>query len=71
MRDYFSVWNEKGDLEYAPSLMFVYQPCELAYKTVFIDKDEAYYVIRKDEMVAGGEYIGMLIEGDNFHPRYI
>ncbi|WP_026492943.1 saccharopine dehydrogenase NADP-binding domain-containing protein [Butyrivibrio sp. XPD2002] len=71
MRDYFSVWNEKGDLEYAPSLMFVYQPCELAYKTVFIDKDEAYYVISKDEMVAGGEYIGMLIEGDNFHPRYI
>lgn len=71
IRDYFSVWNEDGDREYAPSVMFVYQPCDLAYKTVLTDTVEGYYTISKDEMLSGGEFVGMLVQGDNFHPRYL
>ncbi len=71
IRDYFSVWNEDGDLEYTPSVMFVYKPCDLAYKTVLTDTVEGYYTISKDEMLSGGEFVGMLVQGDNFHPRYL
>ena len=66
IRDYFSVWNEEGDLEYAPTVMFVYHPCEIAYNSVLTDNVEGYYVISKDEMVSGGEFVGMLVEGKNF-----
>lgn len=71
IRDYFSVWNEDGELEYAPSVMFVYLPCEIAQKTVLSDHIDKYHVIGMDELISGGEAIGMLIKGENFTSRYI
>lgn len=71
IRDYFSVWDEDGDLAYAPSVMFVYRPCDIAYKTVLLDNIEEYHTISKEETVSGGEIIGMLVEGANFTTRYI
>jgi len=71
IREYFSVWNEDGELEYAPSVMFVYLPCEIAKKTVLSDQVDKYHVIGMDELISGGEAIGMLIEGENFTSRYI
>ena len=71
IREYFSVWNEDGELEYAPSVMFVYSPCEIAQRTVLLDHVDKYHVIGMDELISGGEAIGMLIEGENFTSRYI
>lgn len=71
MREYFSVWDEDGELEYAPSAMFVYLPCEIAVKTVRTENVDHYHVIALDEIVSGGEAIGMLVEGKNFKSRYV
>ena len=71
MREYFSVWDEDGELEYAPSAMFVYLPCEIAVKTVRTENVDHYHVIALDEIVSGGEDIGMLVEGKNFKSRYV
>ncbi len=71
IREYFSVWNEDGELEYAPSVMFVFLPCEIALKTALSDQVDKYHVIGMDELISGGEAIGMFIEGENFTSRYI
>lgn len=71
IREYFSIWDEEGNLEYAPSAIFVYLPCEIALKTALLDQVDNYHVITPEEMTSGGEAIGMLIEGANFNSWYV
>ncbi|OON85914.1 hypothetical protein BXO88_09795 [Oribacterium sp. C9] len=71
IREYFSIWNEDGELEYAPSVIFSYLPCDIALKTALLGHVDEYHVICEDEMISGGEAIGMLVQGNNFNSRYV
>ena len=76
--DYYTIRDEKGEIAYAPSVMFVYLPCNLAINSVYrTDKElyrkKKYHIvpITNDRMRSGTEAVGMNVYGKNFNPVYI
>ena len=70
IHDYYVVRKEDGKIEYAPSVLFVYRPCDLAINSVLHGTNEEYQLITKDKMTSGGEAVGICVHGDNFKSRY-
>ena len=59
--------------EYAPTVYFVYCPCEYARRSHALFPNELpkkIHLLRKEEIVSGGESVGMILYGEHFHPRY-
>ena len=71
IHDYYTLRNEAGEIEYAPSVMFVYKPCDIAIRSIYHDLNRRSRLITKDRMTGGGETIGMCVEGENFRPIYV
>ena len=71
IHDYYTVRDKDGSISYAPTVMFVYRPCELALNSVFHEDNVRMRLITKDRMLSGFEAIGMCVEGKNFSPIYV
>jgi len=72
--DFLSVRNE-GKLVYKPSVFFIYRPCDVAvqglldgYENDFKDYQE--HLISLNEIISGGEAVGIVLDGNNFKTRY-
>ncbi len=68
LHDYYTVRNGDGEIVYAPTVMFVYHPCDLAFRSVFHDSNSKQRLISRDRILSGGEAVGICAEGDNFSP---
>ncbi len=71
IHDYYTSRNEEGEIEYAPTVIFVYRPCDLALRSVFHDTNSKQKLITKDRMLSGGEAVGICVEGKNFSPVHV
>ena len=71
IHDYYTVRNENGEIEYAPTMMFVYRPCDLAFKSLFHEKNTKGQLITNDRILSGGEAVGICVEGRNFSPVHV
>lgn len=78
LHDYYTIRDDKGEIDYAPSVMFVYRPCDLAINSVWctdpeLHRKKQYRIvpITKDRMTAGTEAVGITVEGKNFRPVYV
>lgn len=69
--DYYSNREDEGEIEYAPSVLFVYRPCDLAINSVLHGSNDKYQLITKERMLSGGEAVGICVEGDAFTNRYV
>ena len=69
--EYLSVWNSDDEIIYAPTVMFLYRPCPLAFSSLFHEDNWQRELIVKDRVISGGETVGVLIEGERFSPRYV
>ena len=70
--DYYTIKDEEGNIEYAPDMYFVYKPCDLALKSIMEhDFNDKFQLILKENMVSGGEAVGIVVAGDNFNTRYV
>ena len=59
--------------KYRPSVYFVYSPCDYAIRSVQNYKAREpihMHLITKDEIVSGGESVGVIIQGNRFKTRY-
>ena len=59
--------------KYKPSVHFLYSPCKYAVESIkqFKNKEPSdYKLITKDEIISGGESVGVLIQGKRFKTRY-
>ncbi|MBR4456366.1 MAG: hypothetical protein IKS32_09085, partial [Solobacterium sp.] len=59
--------------EYAPTVYFVYSPCTYAKRSLAAAGStipEKIHLIAKNEIISGGESVGVILYGDNFQPRY-
>ena len=68
IQDYYTIRNEDGEIEYAPTVMFVYHPCDLALRSVFHASNSKEQIIGRDRVLSGGEAVGICAEGDGFSP---
>lgn len=68
--EYLSVRNSDNEIIYAPTVMFLYQPCPLALSSLFHEDNRRHELIVRDRMRSGGETVGVWIEGERFSPRY-
>ena len=67
IRDFLRTGN------YAPTVYFVYSPGDYAKRSLSENADrkvKKYHVIRKEEIISGGESVGMILSGENFQTRY-
>lgn len=69
--EYLSIRNSNNEIIYAPTVMFLYQPCPLAFSSLFHAENRRRELIVKDRAISGGETVGVLIEGERFCSRYI
>ena len=69
--DYYGIKDESSRNVYAPTVMFFYQPCPLALRSVFHEYNSRYELITKEKMTSGGEAVGIVLEGDRFRSRYV
>ena len=65
----FSIYD--GEIEYAPTVMFVFRPCDLALRSVFHETNTKQQLITKDRILSGGEAVGICVEGKNFSPVHV
>ncbi len=78
IHDYYTIRDSEGEINYAPSVMFVYRPCELAVNSIHrmdagrhpVGKYQTM-LITNDRMTRGTEAVGITVEGKNFTPVYI
>lgn len=59
--------------KYRPNVHFVYSPSKYAYNSIINFKYSApkkMHLITKDEIVSGGESVGIIIQGKRFKTRY-
>ena len=70
IHDYYTLRDENGEVEYAPSVMFVYHPAQISLNSVYHEHNERVRLIKKDKMISGGEIIGICVEGTKFDPIY-
>ena len=71
IHDYYTVRDDEGEITYAPTVMFVYHPCEIALSSVYHEDNIRARLITRDRMLSGGEIIGICVEGKNFNPIYV
>ncbi len=70
--DYYTIRENGGEIEYAPDMYFVYKPCDLALKSIIKhDLNNKIQLILKENMISGGEAVGIVAIGDNFKTRYV
>ena len=69
--EYLSIWNSDDEIIYAPTVMFLYRPCPLAFSSLFHEDNRRRELIVKDRVISGGETVGVLVEGERFSPRYV
>ena len=70
--DYYTIRENGGEIEYAPNMYFVYKPCDLALKSIMEhDLNNKIQLILKENMISGGEAVGIVAVGDNFKTRYV
>lgn len=58
---------------YMPTVSFVYSPCEYAIKSIKqfeLKPATNFHLITKDEIIDGGESVGIIIQGKRFKTRY-
>lgn len=70
IHDYYTARNDAGEIDYAPSVIFVYRPSDLALSSAHNKDIFRMRLIKKDRMLSGGETVGITVEGANFHPFY-
>jgi homospermidine synthase len=72
LHDFYTLKNGDGGILYAPSVMFLYKPCDLALQSER-DKEtaEKTVLIRRENVVSGGEAVGIAVYGERFAPRYV
>lgn len=59
--------------KYKPTVHFLYSPCDYAIKSVEnfkFNPPEKMHLITKEEILGGGESVGIIIQGKNFKSRY-
>ena len=59
--------------KYKPTVHFVYSPCDYALKSVIdlkLSKPLKWHLIQKNEIVSGGESVGVILQGNHFQTRY-
>lgn len=78
IHDYYTIRDDEGEIEYAPSVVFIYRPCDCALNSVYrTDKDlfqkGKYQVmpITNDRIISGTERVGVSVEGESFHTVYV
>ena len=71
IHDYYTLINDRGEIEYSPTVMFIYKPCNLAIDSVNHGDNKYYRLITMNEMLSGGESVGIVVEGENFAPIYV
>lgn len=67
IRRYLSLDN------YSPTVIFLYRPCEYALRSLeenLITRAPNNYLIKKDDIVCGGEEVGIIIQGKRFKTHY-
>ncbi len=76
--DYYTIRDREGEIDYAPSVIFVYRPCELAISSVrrsdaaLLHTDTYQFMpITNDRMISGTEAVGVTVEGERFTPVYV
>ena len=69
--EYLSVRNQEEEIRYAPTVMFLYRPCPLAFSSLFHADNRRCEPIVKDRVISGGETVGISIEGEKFCPRFV
>ena len=70
--DYYTIRENGGEIKYAPNMYFVYKPCDLALKSIMEhDLNNKIQLILKENMISGGEAVGIVAVGDNFKTRYV
>lgn len=78
IHDYYTIRNDDGEIDYAPSVLFVYRPSDIALNSVYHKDIESYQMgkykkemITIDKMVSGTELVGVSVEGKNIHTFYV
>ncbi len=71
IHDYYTSRNEDGEIAYAPTVIFVYRPCDLALRSVSHGTNTKKQLITKDRMLSGGEAVGICVEGRDFSPVHV
>lgn len=69
--EYLSVRNPDNEIIYAPTVMFLYRPCPLAFSSLFHRENRRHELIVNDRVISGGETVGVLVEGGRFSSRYV
>ena len=69
--EYLSVRNSEDEIRYAPTVMFLYRPCPLAFSSLFHEDNRRCEPIIKNRVISGGETVGVSIEGEKFCPRFV
>jgi len=67
MRRYLSING------YSPTVIFLYKPCEYALRSLeenLVTRAPNNYLIKKADIVSGGEEVGVAIQGKRFKTRY-
>ncbi|MBR1778321.1 MAG: saccharopine dehydrogenase NADP-binding domain-containing protein [Alphaproteobacteria bacterium] len=68
--DFLSV-RKDDRLIYKPSVYFVYKACDIARQSLSNNsKNVREHLISSDEISAGGEAVGIVLDGKNFKTRY-
>lgn len=78
IHDYYTIRDSKDEVDYAPSVMFVYRSSDLAMNSVYRADVDLYnmgkyqtMIITNDRMTAGTEAVGAIAEGKNFSSVYV
>ena len=69
--EYLSLRSPDQELLYAPTVMFLYQPCPLAFSSLFHEENRRHERIVNNRVKSGGETVGVMLEGKNFSPRFV
>lgn len=59
--------------DYKPTVCFIYSPCELADESIRRFRNnlpEKHCLVARENIVEGGESVGIVIQGKKFKPRY-
>lgn len=69
----FTIRNYLTCGNYKPTVHFIYSPCSYAIKSIEkfkFNKPINLHLITKNEIIDGGESVGVIIQGKNFKSRY-
>lgn len=60
--------------DYKPTVFFIYAPSTIASNSIIDNKsnrDFKTHLLTKDEVISGGESVGVIIQGKRFNTHYI